>query len=230
VVDIGPGNQRADIVADLARADAVPEGGFECFILTQTLQYVTDVRAALRHARRMLRPGGVLLAIEFHGNLAAAVAFLCGLSCEDVGCARLRRFDRSSPSFSPCGPFGTPERRPLQERPPPWRQDRHPVTARGQRGNARRCGDSCRRRSRLAVLDSGRPLGGTQPRGGPFENLQLGVTLFFTLSGFLLHRPSSAARSAARSPAISAVRPASEIVRTCSRKPAGVTVNGADRR
>jgi hypothetical protein len=173
----------------------------------------------------MLRPGDVLLAIEFHGNLAAAVAFLCGLSCEDVGSVRLRRFDRSSPSLSPCGPFGTPERRPLQERPPPWRQDRHPVTARGQRGNARSCGDGCRRRSRLAVLDSGRPLGGAQPRGGPFENLQLGVTLFFTLG---LPPPpallSGAQRGArASSPAISAVRPASEIARTCSLKAGSVT-------
>jgi SAM-dependent methyltransferase len=31
-------------------------------VLTQTLQYIFDVRAALSHAHRVLRPGGVLLA------------------------------------------------------------------------------------------------------------------------------------------------------------------------
>ena len=36
----------ATIVADLAAADAIPTGSFDCFILTQTLQYVYDVRSA----------------------------------------------------------------------------------------------------------------------------------------------------------------------------------------
>ena len=62
VLDIDSTNTGATIVADLAAADAVPDEAFDCFVLTQTLQYIFDVGAALRHAARILRPGGVLLA------------------------------------------------------------------------------------------------------------------------------------------------------------------------
>lgn len=61
VLDIDAKNPAATFVADLAAADAVPSDAFDCFILTQTLQYVFDVPAALRHAHRVLRPGGTLL-------------------------------------------------------------------------------------------------------------------------------------------------------------------------
>jgi SAM-dependent methyltransferase len=62
VLDIDPKNPRATLVADLAAADGIPEDAFDCFILTQTLHLIYDVRSALGHARRLLRPGGVLLA------------------------------------------------------------------------------------------------------------------------------------------------------------------------
>lgn len=62
VLDVDPENRRATIVADLAAADAVQPDRFDCFVLTQTLQYVRDVGAAVAHAHRILRPGGVLLA------------------------------------------------------------------------------------------------------------------------------------------------------------------------
>jgi SAM-dependent methyltransferase len=61
VLDIDPGNAHATIVANLAAADAVPTGHFDCFILTQTLQYIYDVKTAVVHAHRILRPGGALL-------------------------------------------------------------------------------------------------------------------------------------------------------------------------
>jgi ubiquinone/menaquinone biosynthesis C-methylase UbiE len=59
-------NPRATIVADLTCADYIPSDTFDCIIFTQTLQFIYDVRAALRHLYRILKPGGVLLA-TFHG-------------------------------------------------------------------------------------------------------------------------------------------------------------------
>jgi SAM-dependent methyltransferase len=61
VLDIDPANERATIVADLARADSVPDDSFDCFILLQTLHYIHDVQAAISHSHRILRRGGVLL-------------------------------------------------------------------------------------------------------------------------------------------------------------------------
>lgn len=61
VLDVDVTNPVATIVADLAAADAVPSDSFDCFVLTQTLQYVYDLEAAVAHAHRILRPGGTLL-------------------------------------------------------------------------------------------------------------------------------------------------------------------------
>jgi len=61
VLDIDPGNPHVTLVADLAAADSIPADTFDCFILTQTLQFVSDLSAAITHIHRMLRPGGVLL-------------------------------------------------------------------------------------------------------------------------------------------------------------------------
>lgn len=61
VLDIDAGNAEATVVADLSAADAIESTVFDCFILTQTLQYVFDVEAALEHVHRVLRPGGTVL-------------------------------------------------------------------------------------------------------------------------------------------------------------------------
>jgi SAM-dependent methyltransferase len=61
VLDIDAANPQATIVADLATGDGIPESFFDCFILTQTLQYIYDVRGAVAQCERLLRPGGVLL-------------------------------------------------------------------------------------------------------------------------------------------------------------------------
>ena len=62
VLDIFPANPEATIVADLTSADSVPADSYDCFILTQTLQFIREPRTALHHAHRILRPGGVVLA------------------------------------------------------------------------------------------------------------------------------------------------------------------------
>ena len=56
------GNPQATIVGDLADAPQIEDELFDCAIVTQTLQFVYDVRAALATLHRILRPGGVLLA------------------------------------------------------------------------------------------------------------------------------------------------------------------------
>jgi Methyltransferase domain len=61
VLDIDAGNAEATIVADLAAADAIESSSFDCFVLTQTLQYVFDVEGAVAHVHRILRPGGTVL-------------------------------------------------------------------------------------------------------------------------------------------------------------------------
>ena len=62
VLDIDPANRKATIVDDLTQGGELPSDTFDCFILTQTLHIVYDVRAAIRTAHRVLKPGGVLLA------------------------------------------------------------------------------------------------------------------------------------------------------------------------
>jgi len=61
VLDIDGGNPNATIVADLTAAGAVADDTFDCFVLTQTLQFILDVPAALAQVHRVLRPGGVAL-------------------------------------------------------------------------------------------------------------------------------------------------------------------------
>jgi len=56
------GTTQATIVGDLTDAPQIPSGSFDCAIVTQTLQFVYDVRAALATLHRVLAPGGVLLA------------------------------------------------------------------------------------------------------------------------------------------------------------------------
>lgn len=62
VLDVDAGNPHATHIADLSDGAGLPSEAFDCFVLTQTLQYLFDVPAALAVARRILRPGGVLLA------------------------------------------------------------------------------------------------------------------------------------------------------------------------
>jgi SAM-dependent methyltransferase len=62
VLDLLAENPNATIVGDLADAPQIPDASFDCVILTQVLQFVFDVPAALATAARILAPGGVLLA------------------------------------------------------------------------------------------------------------------------------------------------------------------------
>jgi SAM-dependent methyltransferase len=61
VVDIDAENEEATIVADLAQAGSLPEGRFDCIIVTHALQYVDDPAAALANLTAALAEGGTLL-------------------------------------------------------------------------------------------------------------------------------------------------------------------------
>jgi SAM-dependent methyltransferase len=62
VLHVMEGHPGATLIGDVTRADHIPTGSFDCIILTQTLQVIYDVPAALRAVRRMLKPGGTVLA------------------------------------------------------------------------------------------------------------------------------------------------------------------------
>jgi SAM-dependent methyltransferase len=62
VLHLEAGHPNATIVGDLTCADHIPSDSFDCAILTQTLQFIYDVPAALRTVKRILKPGGVVLA------------------------------------------------------------------------------------------------------------------------------------------------------------------------
>jgi hypothetical protein len=71
VLDIDPTNPRATIVGDLRRLGGVASGSYDCFIMTQTLHGIYDIRAVLRECARIVKPGGALLAtLPFASRLA----------------------------------------------------------------------------------------------------------------------------------------------------------------
>lgn len=50
-------------LVDLAKADGViPDAGYDCFLLPNTLSFLRDLETCLRQALRVVRPGGVILA------------------------------------------------------------------------------------------------------------------------------------------------------------------------
>lgn len=62
VLHATPGNPAATIVGSLVDGTGVPQGRFDCIILTQVLNVVPDVAAAIATVHGALRPGGVALA------------------------------------------------------------------------------------------------------------------------------------------------------------------------
>ena len=61
VLHVTEDNARATIVADLTQADQIPSDVYDCIVLTQTLQFIYDVRKAVQTLYRILKPNGVLL-------------------------------------------------------------------------------------------------------------------------------------------------------------------------
>jgi SAM-dependent methyltransferase len=62
VLHVEAGHPGVTLLADLSNAPQIPSDSFDCIILTQTLHYIFDLDAAVATLRRILKPGGVVLA------------------------------------------------------------------------------------------------------------------------------------------------------------------------
>jgi SAM-dependent methyltransferase len=62
VMHATPDNRAATIIGDLTDDATLPQDAIDCFICTQTFNFIFDVQQALRGAHHLLKPGGVLLA------------------------------------------------------------------------------------------------------------------------------------------------------------------------
>ena len=61
VLHVAETKAHVTIIGDLTNADHIPANTYDCIILTQTLQAIYDVPAAISTIYRILRPGGVAL-------------------------------------------------------------------------------------------------------------------------------------------------------------------------
>jgi len=68
-------NPRATIIGDLTQPQTLPAGGIDCFICTQTFNFIYDYKAAIRGAHTLLNKNGVLL---------CTLAGLCQISRYDM--------------------------------------------------------------------------------------------------------------------------------------------------
>src|SRR5579864_5809142 len=62
VLHLSAGHPQATLIGDLTDAPHLPSAAYDCIILTQTLQLIYDMRAAIGTLYRILAPGGVVLA------------------------------------------------------------------------------------------------------------------------------------------------------------------------
>lgn len=61
ILDLSKSNKIATMVHDLQDTNWFPSDKFDCFICTQTLQYLYDIKAGFKSAKKMLKKGGVFL-------------------------------------------------------------------------------------------------------------------------------------------------------------------------
>jgi SAM-dependent methyltransferase len=68
-------NKTATIIGDLCDPSTLPGNAFDCFVCTQTFNFIFNVREAVTGAHHLLKPGGILL---------ATVAGICQISRYDM--------------------------------------------------------------------------------------------------------------------------------------------------
>ncbi len=64
VLDIDPNNKRANIIGDLRDLKEVKDNTYDCFVMTFVIGMIDDYHSALKEARRILKSGGILLAVD----------------------------------------------------------------------------------------------------------------------------------------------------------------------
>ncbi len=62
VLHVREGNPKATVIADLSSKNSIASESFDCIILTQTLQFIYDLKSAMKTLHRILKDDGVLLA------------------------------------------------------------------------------------------------------------------------------------------------------------------------
>lgn len=62
VLCAAPGNKYTTIIGDLTDTKTLPQNYYDCFICTQTYNYIFDVKKAIEGSYYLLKDGGVLLA------------------------------------------------------------------------------------------------------------------------------------------------------------------------
>lgn len=58
----GSESDEATLIGDLCHPSTLPQNQYDCFVCTQTFQYLYDYETAIRSTHQLLRPGGTLLA------------------------------------------------------------------------------------------------------------------------------------------------------------------------
>ncbi len=61
ILHVDETNTRATFIGDLSNCPQIPDGVFDCIVLTQTLHLIYEFKDALATCHRVLKPGGVLL-------------------------------------------------------------------------------------------------------------------------------------------------------------------------
>jgi len=62
ILHVDNSNKNATIIGDLTNKETLPENEIDCFILTQTLNFIENFHEAIKGIRYVLKPGGVVLA------------------------------------------------------------------------------------------------------------------------------------------------------------------------
>jgi SAM-dependent methyltransferase len=62
VLHVDDSNKNATIIGDLTKIETLPKEQVDCFICTQTFNFIFDIQKAIEGTHYVLKPGGVLLA------------------------------------------------------------------------------------------------------------------------------------------------------------------------